>query len=416
MKNKRYFTIVLTYLFFLTLLPISLISIKANAQESDSSIPSYLNYNPTFTVATVQYKDKSIIIEETATGAQMRLVDNGESKLISGLSSSELENLRHIDGTYNNCIYFSDMNFSSFNMNIYSFDLNSYKLALYKSVNLMDGEKGYFSNISSAVVDNDGVCWFQFDTSPTESNGNGIYTEIIKSTNGYRKVMIHDINYRDKMTLGQDGNIWITNTLNDGSKLYKVSKNIETEYAVNSDGLYLYNCFVDPKSNIYLEFTNEKSYDTISDPLKLVLKQYTITQNKLSLKQELINTEIGMNGRYEMDSLGDMWKMCGDADHTYNIIYKLENNQFVPKYKVMRSAFDFNVYDDNHMVIRGELGYTIISKNDPTTVPAAPQVTPSSKASLSNAGSVLNVDTLAFAGIAFLGAGSFVLLRKRKTK
>lgn len=423
MKNKRHFALVLAYLFFLTLLPIGLISIKANAQESDSSIPAYLNYNPT-PASIVQYKDKSIIIEYNDAGFKMSIADNGESKLVSGLSSQELSELHHIDGMYNNCMYFMQCEYANSTIKIYSLDLNSCKLSLYKSVNLMDGEKEYYDSIISAAVDNDGVCWFLFSTSSNEQFPSDPYWEIIKSTNGYHRIvdMSSHMNTINSMALGLDGNMWIvSSTLSNNSKLYKVSKNVETEYDISNNESLITNCFVDSKSNIYLDFMTPPPSTIVYDLKSHTLKQYAISGKSLSLIQELKNSETTPAGIYTMDSSGNMWLEDEAAEDQYSIIYKLDNNEFVQKYKVMRFITELSVYDDNHLAICGELGYTIISKNDsttnvPTTVPATPQITPSSKSSLSNAGSVLNVDTLAFAGIAFIGAGSFVLLRKRKTK
>lgn len=368
MKNKKVISIFVLYLFLLTVLPMSFIASKVNAEDNNSSnLPTYSYYNSLYNGLycdlAVQYKDKTIFNNRDWYGNyhSSNIVSKGKTTQITGLSDKQAQHLGLAQGTYNNKVYFANV----INGDIYKVDVNSSEASLYKSANPMDGEAGNLINFNDIAVDNNGDCWYQFLTTVSGDNYDTAANVVTKSSSGYHLSTEADNNdyWYSNMKLGKDGSIWvgITNSVN-GNKLYRISNNTQTKYDLESDGGFLTNCIADANGNIYVEYYYKPTSD--NPTIRSIFKHYILNNGKLVLKGQ-INKAI--DAEYTEDNNGNIWELRD------GIISKLVNDSFTSKYKVNSNYHRISVYDDNNMVVYSGTQYTIIN-NDGTTDDGQPYV------------------------------------------
>lgn len=381
MKNKKIISIFVLYLFLLTVLPMSFIANKVNAEENNSSnIPTYTYYNSLYNGLycnlAIQYKDKTVFENSdwNTNYTTMNISSKGKTSQITGLTAVQDEYLRLAEGTYNNNLYFSN-----YVGDIYSVDVDSSQASLYKRANLLNGETciELWQGVQTAV-DNSGDCWYRICTS---NNDNYATSSVVKSTNGYRQADDNNIVSDDNMTLGQDGSIWITQSyLNYGNKLVRISQGTPTQYDLEDDGSIIYQCFADANGNVYLYCELHNSDTQVGC---MVLKHYVISNGKLVLSSQIKQDDAVI---YTMDSNGKMWSLSN------GIISKLENDSFTSKYKVNNNYGRISVYDDNNMVVYNDSQYTIIN-NDGTTDNGQPYVNTTPQVNEQGNNENVNVDT-----------------------
>lgn len=349
--KKRSFAIILVLLFSVMLL--QPLNMKVKAESSSTNVPEFMDILHESIGFFTQYKNKTIINNNVIFDSNLKysVYENG----VKHVFTDDFDILRWMKfmGIYNDCVYSVCDQLPG--MPIYKADLNTYKFEFVKNTPIYPNGKLYYNGYS---IDNTGVFWF----SGTDSSN---LKYIVYSDNGFsfettRLYQSADEYYFGRPTVGYDGNIWFYKSFNKGAdnKVYMVTADKQLhQFDVNS-GDIIKDLKIGANGNVYLSVTTNTGID--------VIKQYRYNNEILEFVKQY-----NEHGWLAIDGKGNLWF---DRDGG---IYKLEGDSFVRKYTVNSFMTGLKVYDDNHMVVGGDLGagLTIISIDDKVspTPPVVPE-------------------------------------------
>lgn len=355
---------------------------KVKAEAASSSLPTFMDVRKETLGFAHQYKNKTIVNNTVIVDNNLKFFveENGQKHIIS----QDFNLLRHLIyiGVYNDNVYVaSNQGDPSQPYAIYKADLNTYKMEFVKNVPIYGDGKAY---ITDYKIDANGVFWFAADQNNIPIyDANGRITDyntkyIIYNDKGFshEELVLQKgnsiYNTYGKLQQGLDGSMWFFKSIELGAdnKVFRVLKdNTIKEYSINStnhiDSIY------PGENNTLLVYTQEISPVNYA-VVKKIIQKYSINDNGLSLQKEydVSAKQFLASG----DINGNMWI---DTD---GVISKLEDGGFVDKYIVSSSMLGLNVYDDQHLVTCGIVGfgYTPISI-DPSTPAAPTSAVPSSE-------------------------------------
>jgi hypothetical protein len=368
MGKRKILSITILTLFLVQLIFGVSSSGKVMAEETNSSVPQFMDVRKETIGFVHQYKNKTIVNNNVITDYNLKFFveEKGQKHIISE-DFEFLRGLRFI-GIYNDNIYVVPG--QAENKSIYKADLNTYKLDKVKDIPIYGDGKASITNYKIA---SDGVFWFQaqqndipiYDSTGTLKGHNTKY--IIYNDKGFS---YETLNLQDGtssyssyggLNEGPDGTMWFYKSFELGAdnKVYRILKdNSIKEYSINSS--YRIEAVHARPDNTLFVFTKElvKTQTGYSEN-KGILQIYKINKDALELVKNIDVT--GKDFFKSIDSNGNLWI------NEDGLISKLENDSFVAKYAVKPSLSGINVYDDKHLAAIGiaGFGYTPISIDEP---------------------------------------------------
>ncbi|MDP4143043.1 MAG: LPXTG cell wall anchor domain-containing protein [Bacillota bacterium] len=364
MKKIKTVSMLLAYVFILTLLPMGFISQQVEAAQVQSGSNDYsknyqlLNYH-IFNGAL--YKDTAVLI--TSNGVYYGK-DGQDPKKISETSGND-----EYIGSNGSKIYLYSMG------NIKSIDIDTLEtkiMCVPSNYDLIDGK-----------VDKNGDLWFSI---MTYGSGGGEYYIMKMNGNSNKDYSFLRLNNVPapayNLSVDNNNNLWFNpgNAYKLG-KISTVNNSLQqTIYKSPMQTVPLFSRYkIDNSGNIWV--TNNWK-----------IGSGDVTISKLTVNGDSIqvaNTYTRDNGVYlpgqlSIDNSGNVWYMGnpynGDSpsDGCKITACKLEGDKFVPKYRFLNGFYNFTVNDDNHMLAYETQyavdGYAIVNRNsDEKPVPSSLQ-------------------------------------------
>jgi hypothetical protein len=364
MRKRKIHSIGILVLFLVQVIFGVSFSGKVKAEETDSSIPQFMDVRKETIGFVHQYKNKTIVNNNVITDYNLKFFveENGQKHIIS--EDFELLRWLRFIGIYNDNVYVVPGQDEK--KTIYKADLNTYKLDKVKDVPIYgDGKAG----ITNYKIASDGVLWFQ-----AQQNNIPIYDSVGRLKDYNTKYIIYNdkgfsyetLNLQDGtssyssyggLNEGPDGTMWFHKSFDLGAdnKVYRILKdNSIKEYSINS--AYRIESVHPRPDNTLFVFTKELvKTQTGYNENKGILQIYKVNKDALELVKNIDVT--GKDFFKSIDSNGNLWI------NEDGLISKLENDSFVAKYAVRSSLSGINVYDDKHLAAIGIVGfgYTPIS-------------------------------------------------------
>lgn len=338
---------------------------KVKAETPTTNVPEYMDLLQETIGFFTQYKNKTIINNTVLYNYDLKysVYENGQKHVIT----NDFDKLRYMkfmgvynDGSYSICDKLPGMP-------IYRADLNTYKFEFVKNAPLYSKEA---VNFNYYLMDNNGNFWFSgIAKNPVVTHtqdGEQYYNKyIVYSDNGFSFETLQpttdygNVNF-SRPLLGYDGNVWFYKSSDngEGTKVYMVSADKQLhELDVNPGGA-IEQFRIGSNGNVYMDVTAKSGTSSVT-----TIKQYKYANGKLEYVKQY-----NQYGWLAIDCKGTLW-----YDDNHGSIYKLEDDNFVKKYKVNSIVTGLQVYDDNHMVLGGHggNGLIIISKDSTTPTPTA---------------------------------------------
>lgn len=378
MKNKKTLSLFLLYVFLLTVIPVNLIVEKVKAAEGNSSIPQYLNYSPLYTKLAVQYKDKTVLITKDSQNSdnygmhlKMMQVENGQEKTLYKETQNDhsLWGYKYM-GMYSDQLYMMD-NPGVKLASVYTIDTNKGEIK-YSSgaMKLLSNQQNYNNayDYSVGLIDKSGTQWFAGNTfgfSPNYGIDSSTMQSFVLSNNFYYAGNKGASEHIISLTQDNKGNVFALKV-----EIPKVPSTLPTckilKIGKDSNGAAYLKEY--PLNGFATDIQCDKNGDLYVNEIGGILYKYTIQNDKLVLVKKFTLND-GYPYGVSVDAKGDIWTV------SLGKVSKIVNDVLIDKYVVNKEMNNLSVYDDNHLVVYGTPGYTIISNGkveeptNPTTGP-----------------------------------------------
>ncbi|MFA9397767.1 MAG: LPXTG cell wall anchor domain-containing protein [Clostridiaceae bacterium] len=361
MKKNKGLVIAVIYFFILTLVPMNLVSEKvfaANDTEGNgSSVKEYLDYTEGYARLAVQYKDETFLIvtDLETRESKMSGIKDGQEKVV--LEGDYLPSFKKILGKTDNKIEFINSNEQTGNIYEYNFDDNT--LNTDKNLNINDEIKNQ-ENLSSLWIDSftkdkNGKYWTK-GTSFISDQENANFCSFLSSETGYERKQDSFIDlFFDEYNffVNSYDNKIITVGYNQNDKL-------TFNFLQDDNSMKSYNLDISGDRFLTAYSNGNKMYivtmsGTWQDPT-YYFDIFNINDGSIDLEKTI---EMDNYPNVSFDVMGNVWILKGRT------VSELDNNEFKDYYVVNGLMNAFSIYDENHLIVYGEKGYTIISEGNP---------------------------------------------------
>lgn len=352
-KIIRNISVLLVYLFVVTLLPTGIFTQSAKAEED---IPKHLEYSDIYVGSVVQYKDKALIAYIDGNERGLSLFEKGkETKKIyeKGIYRSYVENSSN--NTANLSIYSDEKvegkNYSFLTNEIKDIDIDtgSFIEDEVEKKDIMDK----FNNKYSLSLDstNDNIYLYK-------KNGVEIYNFTTGIEDQYKEYAVLNFKNGEMLVdsgvytiIDKEGDLWFCNNdliikTKDGNKVGTYSM-IDVAPSGVIDGIF--------NNTLYV-------VDYINNKARLVTYKISGDKYVKDKEHELIYYNF-CNVDYDLN--GDVWALLKDEGG--NFVCKYENDKFIKKYEVASFMDELYVYDENNIIVSSaQKGMTFINKGTNT--------------------------------------------------
>lgn len=352
-KIIRNVSLLLVYLFVVTLLPTGIFTQSAKAEED---VPKHLKYTDIYVSSVAQYKDKALVAYYGGNEMGLSLFEKGtETKKIYDKG--------------NNGIYVSNSSNNTANFNIYNNVKREYKSFSFLTNEIKDTDMQFNGRVEDeeekeAIIDKfNNKYSLSLDSTKIniykdKENGVEIYdfsTMIDEEHKSYSLIKLRNeevlLESRVATITDKDGDLWIYNNdliikTKDGNKVATYSK-LDVNSNMRID--YIYN------NTLYV-------VESINNKSKMVT--YKISGDKYVKDKEIELIDYSYNN-IDIDSSGNIWMIIKDENG--NFVCKYENGKFIKKYEVASFMDELYVYDENNIIVSSaQKGMTIINKDTNT--------------------------------------------------
>ncbi len=352
-KIIRNVSLLLVYLFVVTLLPTGIFTQSAKAEED---VPKHLEYSDIYVGSVVQYKDKALIAYIDGSEMGLSLFEKGKET-------------KKIYDKGNNGIYVSNSSNNTANFNIYNNEKREYKSFSFLTNEIKDTDMQFNGRVEDeeekeAIIDKfNNKYSLSLDSTiiyiyKNKENGVEIYdfsTMIDEEHKSYSLIKLRNeevlLDSRVATITDKDGDLWIYNNdliikTKDGNKVATYST-LDVNTNMRIDDIYNNTLYV-------VESGNNKS--------KIVT--YKISGDKYVKDEEIELIDYSYDN-IDVDLGGNIWAVLKDENG--NFVCKYENDKFIKKYEVASFMDELYVYDENNIIVSArQKGMTFINKGTNT--------------------------------------------------